>query len=375
MKTRTLTRREFVRESMVATAALAAGAAALNCPRTVLATEKDLEAVRKTRSYHPDMEYRRLGKTGLWVSAVCLGGHWKRINKILGAQGELDPYTAPTDQAVLSPFQENRDAVVGRCLERGINLVDLAGDSEAEVYAKALRGRRESIYLAYSHPSSELRVPENRNAKKLIELLEAGLRRCRLDYVDIWRLMALERGGQHSQADVEAMMTALQTARQQGKCRFTGLSTHDRKWARMLIETYPDIVQVLVFPYTAASREMPADSLFDAIRRHDVGTLGIKPFSSNALFQSDGSPDHPEAESDSRLARLTIRYILSNPHLTAPIPGLISIRQVDNMAEAVKEYRQGDLSALEKTELDLAIGRMWANLTPDYQWLKRWEYV
>ena len=276
---------------------------------------------------------------------------------------------------MLSPFEDNRREVISRCIETGINLVDLAGDSEAEVYAKALRGRREAMYLAYSHPSSELRVPENRNARKLLDRFDAMLKQCQLDYVDIWRLMALERGGQHSQADVAAMITALETARKQGKCRFTGLSTHDRKWAKMLIETYPTVVQVLVFPYTAGSKELPTDSLFDAIRQHDVGTLGIKPFSSNAIFKGDGSHDHAEADHDSRLARLTIRYILNNPQLTAPIPGLISKQQVDNMALAIKEWRQSDLNRLEKAELHEATAGMWANLSPDYQWLKAWEYV
>lgn len=56
--------------------------------------------VRKTRSYNPQMEYRRLGKTGLWVSAVCLGGHWKRINKIIGT-AEVDACTAPKDNSQL----------------------------------------------------------------------------------------------------------------------------------------------------------------------------------------------------------------------------------------------------------------------------------
>ena len=375
MKTNPISRREFVCNSAVATAALTAGLATLTGTRTALAGESDMAAVRKTRSYNPDMEYRRLGKTDLWVSAVCMGGHWKRIDKIIGASGELNPYEAPTDKAVLSPFEDNRRDVIGRCIEKGINLIDLAGDSEAEVYSKALRGRREAMYLSYSHPSSELRVPENRNAKKLLELFDVMLKKCQLEYVDIWRLMALERGGQHSQADVEAMITALETAKKQGKCRFTGLSTHDRKWAKMLIETYPNVVQVLVFPYTAGSKELPEDSLFEALRKYDVGALGIKPFSSNAIFKGDGSPGHAEADNDSRMARLTIRFILNNPQLTAPIPGLISQNQVDNMATAIKEWRKNDLNNAEKAELRDATADMWASLTPDYKWLKNWEYI
>ena len=80
----------------------------------------------------------------------------------------------------------------------GINLIDFAGDAEPETYCKVLKGRRDKMYLAYSHPASELRVPANRTAKKLLELFEAGLKRCNLEYADVWRLMALERGGMHS---------------------------------------------------------------------------------------------------------------------------------------------------------------------------------
>ncbi len=53
-----ITRREFV----------GAGACA------VVAAQTAPDAA-KTRSYNPDMEYRRLGRTGLMVSIVSLGGH------------------------------------------------------------------------------------------------------------------------------------------------------------------------------------------------------------------------------------------------------------------------------------------------------------
>jgi predicted aldo/keto reductase-like oxidoreductase len=367
-----LTRRQFIRNTTLATAGIAIGLQA--APRTVLAeTDADRAAIKKTRSYNPQMEYRRLGRTGLWVSAVCMGGHWKRVDKVLGVQNTLNPYNAPTDASIVGPFERNRAEVLNYAIEAGINYIDFAGDSEGEVYSKILHDKREAVFIGYSHPASELRVPANRTTKRLLELFDAGLKRCRLDYVDIWRLMVLERGGRHSPAETDAMLEALATAKKQGKCRFTGMSTHDREWAKTVIDAHPDIIQVLCFPYTADSRELPTDSLFESLRQHDVGTFGIKPFASNAIFKGDGSPDHPEAAEDNRRAQIVIRHILSNPRITAPIPGLISTKQVDNLVAAVKERRQLDLA--EKIELNNIRQEMWAKMEPDYHWLKDWRYV
>lgn len=365
-----LNRRDFVR----GTAAAVAGVSLAARTNIVAAGEANVpDEVKNTRSYNPNMEYRRLGKTGLWVSAVCLGGHWKRVDKIIHSKGTINPYAGPQDGQDMGAFLKNRQEIVNHCLEVGINLIDFAGDAEPETYCRVLEGRRDKMYLAYSHPASELRVPANRTAKKLLELFQAGLKRCNLEYADIWRLMALERGGMHSQADTDAMIEALETARRKGLCRFTGLSTHDRKWAKMLIETYPNVVQVLCTPYTSKTKELPVDSLFDAVRKHDVGVLGIKPFASNALFQGDGSIDSPHAEEDHRMARMTIRYILGNPAITAPIPGLISKQQIDNLAAAVRERRE--LDQTERAELERRSDLAWERLPANYQWLKDWEYV
>lgn len=361
-------RRQFVQTSAAAVAALAAVPS-----RSAPAAPATPDDVEKTRSYNPQMEYRRLGKTGLWVSAVSLGGHWKRVDKVIRCKGKINPYAGPADQTDMDAFLRNRHEVVSRCIDVGINLIDFAGNAEPETYCKVLRARRDAMYLAYSHPASELRVKENCTPQKLVELFEAGLRRCQLEYADVWRLMALERGGMHTQAETDAMVEALRIARQKGLCRFTGFSTHDRKWAKMLIETYPDVMQVLCTPYTAKSKVLPEDSLFDATTKHDVGLLGIKPFASNAIFQGDGSPDSPHAEEDNRRARLAIRYILCNPAITAPIPGLTSAAQVDNMAAAVRERRE--LDAAERAELERLGEEMWARLPENYQWLKDWEYV
>ena len=169
------------------------------------------------------------------------------------------------------------------------------------------------------------------------------------------------------------MMKALEKAKQQGKARATGFSSHDRPHIKSMIETYPKVVDVIVTPYTSKSKALPTDSVFDALKQQDVGMFGIKPFASNSLFKGSSALDHAEAEEDSRRARMAIRYILSNPAVTAPIPGLINLQQVDNVAKAVQERRQLDKS--ERAELEQAAEEMWARLPENYQWLKDWEYV
>jgi len=203
--------------------------------------------------------------------------------------------------------------------------------------------------------------------------LDKGMKETKLDYVDVWRITMHEQSGRHTEAEVDEMMGALEKARKQGKARFTGFSSHDRKHIKWMIETYPEVVQVVVTPYTAKSKVLPEDSLFDAIIKHDVGFFGIKPFAGTSLFKGDSAPDSPTAQEDDRLARLAIQYILCNPAITAPIPGLINPHQVDNVAKAVRERHQ--LSATDTKELEAAMDYAWANLPAGYNWLKNWEYV
>lgn len=379
-----LSRRQFIRR----TGAAAASAAALASLAAPDARAEETSKMEKTRSYRPEMEYRRLGKTGLWVSAVCLGGHWKRVDQVLkGAaafQGcEGDPTASGAD---LKAFHENRTAVVSRCIEVGINLIDFAGSAEPGVYGKALKGRRDAMYVAWSMGGQELRHEEHRKADTLVDMLAKGLKDTGLEYADCWRLMAHERGSRHTQAEVDEMVKALEIAKKKGLCLHTGFSTHDRRWAAMLFETYPDLMEFCCTPYTAKSKELPEDSFFDVVRKQDAGVLGIKPFASNAVFKGNGAPDGPHVEEDNRIARLTIRYILTNAAITAPIPGLASPQQVDNMALAIKERRELDLAerADSRTNemppedlaaLETATETMWDRLGSGYRWLKDWEYV
>ena len=357
------TRRQFIRDSAVAGAAIGAGIA--------LPNNAHAGNAGKILSYNSDMEYRRCGRTGLMISAICLGGHWKRLVKIIGGSEPEGWMTTDIDGG---NFQKNRHEVVTRCIERGVNYVDACCREEILAYAKALKGRRDKMYFGYSWHITESRFEEWRSAKKLQQGLDEGMKEAGLDYVDIWRISLLVDSSQHTEAEVEEAVKALEWAKKTGRARFIGFSSHDRPHLKKIIEKYSEQIEVILTPYTAKSKLVTDESgLWAALRKYDVGWFGIKPFASNSLFKGDSSPDSPYFEQDNRIARLALRHILCNPAITAPMPGLISVQQVDNAALAVKERRELDLK--ERAELEEAVDRAWASLPPNYQWLKNWEYV
>jgi aryl-alcohol dehydrogenase-like predicted oxidoreductase len=333
---------------------------------------------RNILNYNSNLEYRRLGKTGLMVSAVCLGGHWKRIGEANGKPLQGHGYDDIDTQNLANPeFLKSRSEVVSRAIEVGINYVDACAPQEILAYAKVLKGRRDKMHFGFSWHTREPRYPEWRDAQKLVEGLNGGLKEAGLDYVDLWRISLPMEGiadlGELLRVE-EATVAGLELAKKQGKARFTGVSSHNRIWLKSFIEQYPKQIEVVLFPYTAGSKELPDDSIFDAIKAKDVGVFGIKPFADNSLFKGNSSPGSPHAEEDDRRARLAIRYILGNPAITAPIPGMVNVHQVDNVVQAVAERRT--LDAKERAELDAATAEMWATIeTRSHRWLKGWHYV
>ncbi len=330
-----ITRRAFVHDTAVAAAGMAVAGLA---SASTQAAAKPVDT-SKILNYNPNMEYRRQGKTGLMVSAVCLGGH-SRSN------------------------DQERTEIITRCIDAGINYVDACWDNEVKRDAKALKGRRDKMYLALSHGAKEVRNEEFRTSKKLLESLDELLRDSGQEYTDLWRITCLEPGGRHTFNTACEIADALEKAKKQGKARFLGFSSHDRRWIKFMIEYFPQ-VEVVCFPFTTMTKKAPQDSLFDALKKCDVGAFGIKPFAAASLFGED-------AEENNRRGRLALRYILQT-NTVIPIPGMNSPQEVDNVIKAVTERRQLDLK--ETAELDQMGQQTWANLPEDYGWLKNWEYV
>ena len=400
-----VSRRDFVKAGAVTAAGMAVG---ITPTYTVYAGNPTNEKTDGILNYNEQMEYRRAGKTNWMVSAVCLGGHWKRVNAVVPnlfqGGGWLSADLNNKD------FEKNRYDVVTQCIERGINYIDACTMQEVIMYAKALKGRRDKMYLGFSWYQEEMRSlsTEMANAKKagkpkppgwitqkLKQAIDNGFRETGLDYVDVWRITCFETSSQHTDNQMEEMCEALGWAKKTGRARFTGISSHDRPHIKTWIERAPKELEVIVTPYTAktkmtgvrlekaeegdSTRIVPVgdgswkNSLWYAMQEHDVAWFGIKPFTSGSLFAGDSSPGNPHEKEDDKLARLTIRAILTNPVITAPIPGIITPQQVDNVARAVLQRRALDVK--EQAELDAATDRAFANLPYHYRWLNDWNYV
>jgi aryl-alcohol dehydrogenase-like predicted oxidoreductase len=346
------TRREFVQSTAAAAAGVALGTGLAGAVGQASAAAPD---PTKTRSYNQNMEYRRLGRTNLMLSAISMGGHWKRM-----------PYPDGSDD-----FKKNRREVISACLDHGINYIDACWSGEVLAYAEALKGNREKMYFGFDWTGG--RDPAVAGSlEKMKQQLDEGLKQAGLDYVDVWRVTLREQTTRNSQREIENVAAALEWGKKAGKARATGVSTHHRPWIAEAVAKYPSL-EVIVTPYSAGSRERPVGSMFDALREHDAGMIGIKPFASGTLFRSRGVPDSPTKEEDDQRARMALRYVLCCDVLAASIPGLITVDQVKNAAAAVKERRQFDLA--ERRRYEQITADMWAALPQNYAWLRNWQWV
>lgn len=349
MTNKRVSRREFVQDG----AAVAAGAALVT--GAIGSASGAAADPTKTRSYNENMEYRRLGRTNLMLSAVSMGGHWKRI-----------PFKRGSDD-----FKKNRREVIHAALDHGVNYIDACWSGEVATYAEALGSRRKEIYFGFDWTLG--RDPKIVNSvEPLKKGLDDGLKESGLEYVDVWRITLREQTSLNTRQQIENVMAALEWGKKAGKARFTGVSTHHRPWVAEAVAMYPQL-EVIVTPYSAGSKEKPVGSMFDALRKHDVGLIGIKPFASGNIFQSRGEPDSATKEEDDQRARMALRYVLCCDVLAAAIPGLITVDQVQNAARAVKERRQFDLA--EARRFQEMTDQMWTRLPRNYEWLKDWEWV
>jgi len=389
MKNDKFSRRDFMRNTSLVAAGTIAGALAGEGQ----AASKFVQT-SKILNFHPKMNYRRLGKTNLMVSEVSLGGHWKNRNA-----GRYWNHFA--NEEVPDDVAKNRTDVVSACIDSGINYLDITTAAECLCYGEALKGRRDKMYVGADIHNLGPRGSDRCNVKDQSLNVETCLRLLKTDYLDIWRpqaKMAGELGTNQLNTDpeVESLIETFQKLRKAGKIRHLGMSCHCRPWFEHVLNNYPEF-EMVIFPCSAKTRvkgQTPtagnveevnpghradqSQGIFDVVLKQDVGIVTIKPYFGGSVFKSYGKVKFPVmgvgSKTENDLARLTLQCILANEAITAVVPGLSTVYEVENAARASYTRSLGMTAADKKWLMDIT-ERQWANLPQEYHWLRDWEVV
>jgi len=390
MKNNDLSRRDFMRNTSLAAAGTIAGVLAGQSQAAAGATGE-----AKILNFHPKMQYRRLGKTNIMISEVSLGGHWKNRN----AGRYWDSFA---NEEVPEDVAKNRTDVVSAAIDSGINYLDITTAAECLCYGEALKGRRGKMHVGADIHNLGPRGSDRCNVKDQTFNVETCLRLLKTDYLDIWRPQA-KMSGQlgtdqlNTDAEVESLIETFQKLHKEGKVRHLGMSCHCRPWLEHVLGKYPEF-EMIIFPCSAKTKakdkppttdnvqeENPGhgsdqtQSIFDVVKEKNVGIVTIKPYFGGSLFvESIGKVSFPVmgvgSKTENDLARLTLQCILANPSITATVPGLSTVYEVENAARA-SYTRQFGMSPADKQWLMEITERQWANLPPNYAWLRDWEVV
>jgi aryl-alcohol dehydrogenase-like predicted oxidoreductase len=158
------------------------------------------------------MQYRLLGRTGLWVSEISFGA------MTLGGSAE-----SPIWGAVGAIRGDEAERLVLGALDAGINLIDTAdvyaeGESEAEL-GRILGPRRDQVLLATKAMARSGPGPNDLGATRvhLTRSIEASLRRLRTDHIDLYQLHNFDHV-----TPLDETLTALDDAVRAGKIRHIG---------------------------------------------------------------------------------------------------------------------------------------------------------
>ena len=235
------------------------------------------------------MEYRTLGRTGVKVSAFCLGammfGPWGNTNE---------------DECI---------RMIHESLDAGINFVDTAdvygeGRSE-EIVGKALKGRRDEVVLATKVHGEMGKGPNEQGNSRLwiTREVENSLRRLQTDHIDLYQIHRPD-----PDTDIEETLSALTDLVRQGKVRYLGSSTFP---AWQIVESHwvaerrgLERFRCEQPPYSIFVRHIEADVL-PVTQRYGMGVIVWSPLAGGWLAGKYRRGE--EAPKDSRAVRYKAR--------------------------------------------------------------------
>ena len=219
------------------------------------------------------MEYRVLGKTGLKISRLGLGGI--PIQKI-NAEG-----TKPLIQKLMA---------------QGVNYIDTArGYTVSEEYlGYALEGVRDRFVLATKSMA--------RTKEAMQKDIAISLKNLRTDYIDLYQIHNPNANDLEQVMAPGGALEALKEAKSQGKIGHIGITLHSADLFRQAVEL--PWVETVMFPYNIV--ETQGEELIAKCAEKNIGFICMKPLAGGAIED----------------ATTALRFVVSNPNVTVVIPGM-----------------------------------------------------
>ena len=229
------------------------------------------------------MKYVTLGKTGLKVSAVGLGGI---------------PIQRTTKEEAVD--------VVNECMIQGVNFLDTARGYTVseEFFGEALKEVRSGWVIATKSMS--------RDYESMKRDIEISLKNLQTDYIDLYQIHNIK-----TDAEFETVFgdngayKALEEAKQAGKVKHIGATAHGLEAFERLIREYEDKIETIMFPFNIV--ESQGEAAMKECTEKNIGFIAMKPV-------AGGNIDD---------VALGLKYCLNNPDCTIVIPGMGSANEVE----------------------------------------------
>jgi hypothetical protein len=295
------------------------------------------ESSEREKPTKPAIPKRPLGKTGVQVSALVLGGF----------VAMKEPPTVRFDPAELA----------NAALDAGIDYFDTApayGNGQSEQnFGQVLTARRKEVFLATKTGS--------RSYEGAMRDVEASLKRLRTDHLDLLQVHGTKADEDFAKWDKpDGVLKALYKLRDEKVTRFIGVTGHESAEAmRRAIELFDFDTVLTTFNPTARRRPFQ-ELVLPAAQKKKMGILAMKVmgggYGSLAIgnpIKNDGVSYHDEAPGQAE-AELLIRYVLGLP-ICAAVVGMGSLEQLRlNVAAA---STKPPLTALERKALEQRMAR------------------
>lgn len=306
------------------------------------------------------MEYRKLGKSGLKVSAVGLG------TNAFGSRAD----------------EQTSIKTIEHALELGVNFIDTAesytqGRSE-EIVGKAVNGKRSQAIIATKFGHVRTVGPKERGGSRsyLIKALENSLRRLNTDYIDLYYLHTPD-----TETPIVETLRALGDLVHAGKVRYIACSNFaawqlcEAEWTSRLHNLEPFIA--IQSGYNMLDRSIEQE-IVPCCQSYGIGVVPWGPLASGFLTgKYAASPEIPVRFSSSagiyrgifteanfeKLAKLklfarernhgvgelAVAWLLSHPWLGSVITGATNAEQVtSNVAAGDWKLTAEDVTQLDK---------------------------